>query len=295
MWWKKKIAFKTTGGESHSIYTEGEPPNVRIAVQSEKIYLEESIKLISDAKKKKEAEKLLNSIVGYMTKIKGLQAKTKRARTENDQLKALSADLDQALRSMSEVLSTAGVLEKTSKGKFDGTRAKPYEIRWQKRPLANYKSFWLAPRDKVKGRTKQDKIRKIDGSKEYKPTSAKAVPGGSEVIGVASMYQTRMGLVVGPKKPSGTPRSDKGKEHFNDLLEDHGYDRTDGEKTDGDHVVELQVSGPDATPNLWPLSSTENQPGGTRLNNFLVTIEDGSQKRVKELEGKFFKIVGFDA
>jgi hypothetical protein len=290
-WWKKRIGFKTKSGASHSIFTDGEPSNIRIAVQSEKIYLEEAIKLITDQTKKGAASKLLGSINGYMTSLKKLQSKENKSKEENDKVKSLSSDLDRALREMSDILSEAGVLEKTAAGKADGSRSKPYDITWQKPPLANYKSFWLAPKDMVKGRTSQEDIRKIDGSKEYSPTAFKAVPGGSEIIGVAPMYQTRMNLVVGPKRSGGSTR--KGVKAFNSLLEAHGYDRKGDGETDGDHVVELQVSGIDATPNLWPLNSGQNRSGGSSLNNLDVTIEDGSKKKVKDLEGKFFKIVGF--
>lgn len=105
------------------------------------------------------------------------------------------------------------------------------------------------------------------------------------------MYQTRTNLVVGPKRSGGSTR--KGVKAFNSLLEAHGYDRKWDDETDGDHVVELQVSGIDATPNLWPLNSGQNRSDGSSLNNLDVRIEDGSQKKVKDLEGKFFKIVGF--
>ena len=105
------------------------------------------------------------------------------------------------------------------------------------------------------------------------------------------MYQPRLGLVVGPKKNG---RSDSRKEHFNKLIESHGYDRSEF-VTDGDHVIELQVSGPDSMPNLWPLDSKKNQIGGGKLHNYEVSIEDGTKKKVSDLEGKYFKIVKFDA
>jgi hypothetical protein len=95
----------------------------------------------------------------------------------------------------------------------------------------------------------------------------------------------------GPREAEAQP--EKGVKAFNSLLEAHGYDRKGDDETDGDHVVELQASGIDATPDLWPLNSGQNRSGGSSLNNLDVKIEDGSQKKVKDLEGKFFKIVGF--
>ncbi|MDD4979336.1 MAG: hypothetical protein PHI29_11960 [Gallionella sp.] len=288
-WWNKKIGFKTKSGESHNIATEGEPPNVRIAVHSEKTYIEETIKLIVDANKKKSALNLQKAIFSCMSDIEKA-----RNGKKNNEVRKLSAELDKNLRALSDIFVDADVLSNRSKAVGDGSRSKPYSIRWQKPPIEKYISFWLAPKSpngKPRGRLPQKVIEKIDGSKKYSPKSSKAVPGGGEEIGIASMYQPKVGLVVGPKKKG---RSDSGKDRFNNLIESHGYDRTEF-KTDGDHVIELQVSGPDLMPNLWPLDSGINQLGGGKLNNYLVTVEGGAQKKVADLDGKYFKIVGFDA
>lgn len=288
-WWNRKIGFKTKSGESHNITTEGEPPNVRIAVHSEKTYIEETIKLINDTSKKNSALKLQKAIFSCMHDIEKARKSKK-----NSEVRNLSAELDKNLRALSDVFADTDVLSNKNKTVGDGSRSKPYSIRWQKPPIERYISFWLAPKlpnGKPRGRLSQKVIEKIDGSKKYSPKSNKAVPGGGEEIGVASMYQPKVGLVVGPKKKG---RSDSGKDRFNNLIESHGYDRTEF-KTDGDHVIELQVSGPDLMPNLWPLDSGINQLGGGKLNNYLVTIEGGAQKKVADLDGKYFKIVGFDA
>lgn len=162
-------------------------------------------------------------------------------------------------------------------------------IPWPKRPLASYPSIWLAPSNSVIGRTSQSVIRSIPGAKEYFPTGSHSPPGSTESIGVAVAYQTRVGLVVGPKK---TGRSDSEKSRFNRLLERHGYDRSSG-PTDGDHVVENQVSGPDSFVNLWPLNSSENRSGGSRLSNTEVALPDGTRKKVRDLNGRYFKITSF--
>lgn len=289
MWWKKKIGFKTKTGESHNIITEGEPPNVRIAVHSEKTYIEETIKLIKDTAKNKKASDIQKLIFKCMADIE-----MARKNKKNSEVRALNIELDKNLRALSDVFVDAGVLTNNKQGIGDGSRSNPYAIHWQKPPLSGYESIWLAPLlpgDKPRGRLPKNVIKGLTGSKEYKPTSTKAVPGGGESIGVASMYQPRLGLVVGPKKNG---RSDSRKEHFNKLIESHGYDRSEF-VTDGDHVIELQVSGPDSMPNLWPLDSKKNQIGGGKLHNYEVSIEDGTKKKVSDLEGKYFKIVKFDA
>jgi hypothetical protein len=171
----------------------------------------------------------------------------------------------------------------------DGSQAKPFPIAWPKRRATAYPKIWLAPKDKVSGPAPQATIKKIAGAVEFSPTGSKTPPGGSEAIGIGSAYQTKVGLVVGPKK---TGRSDSEKNRFNALLARHGYDRS-AEPTDGDHVVEAQVSGPDAFGNLWPLNSSENRSGGGTLNNTECELPDGTTKKVRDLLGKYFKIKSF--
>jgi 5-methylcytosine-specific restriction endonuclease McrA len=65
-------------------------------------------------------------------------------------------------------------------------------------------------------------------------------------------------------------------------------------QTDADHVVELQVSGPDDFNNLWPLESKENQQAGSRLKNTRVVLPNGTTRRLEQLPGKYFKIIGFE-
>ncbi|MEW6428987.1 MAG: DUF4157 domain-containing protein [Thermodesulfobacteriota bacterium] len=173
----------------------------------------------------------------------------------------------------------------------DGSQAKPFPITWPKRPAARYPRLWLAPRAAISRPLPQSQVQHLPGAELFSPTLAKDLPGDGESIGIAEAYQTRVDLVVGPKRSG---RSDSEKNRFNRLLAAHGYDRSE-EPTDGDHVVEMQVSGPDAFANLWPLNSSENRSGGTRLNNTEVTQSDGSRRRVRDLAGKYFKITGFDS
>lgn len=175
---------------------------------------------------------------------------------------------------------------------LDGTTPdKAIPIPWPKRPAANYSRIWLAPADAVSGRTPQSVLQTIPGAQQFSPTGNGAPPGGGDSIGLADAYQTRIGLVVGPKK---TGRSDSEKNRFNRLLEKHGYDRSE-EPTDGDHVVENQVSGPDSFANVWPLNSSENRGAGSKLNNTEVDLPDGTTKKVRNLNGRYFKIERFSA
>jgi hypothetical protein len=171
----------------------------------------------------------------------------------------------------------------------DGSREKPYPIAWPKRPAANYRSYWLADRADVPGPLPQSEVQKKPSAKLFSPIAGGTLPGSSDVVGVASNFQTRLNLVIGPKK---TGRSESEMNRFKRVWARHGYDRSE-EPTDADHVVELQMSGTDSFDNLWPLNSSENRSGGSTLVNTNVTIEDGSNKKVGELLGKYFKITRF--
>ena len=174
-------------------------------------------------------------------------------------------------------------------GAPDGSRERPYPIAWPKRPLGNYLSYWLAPPSTATGRMTQAQLQSIPGAELLSPTTRRSVPGGTDVVGIANQFQTRLNLVIGPKR---TGRMETEMNRFKRLWERHGYDRSQ-EPTDADHVVELQMSGTDSFDNLWPLNSSENRSGGSRLVNTEVTIEDGTVRRVENLIGKYFKITSF--
>jgi hypothetical protein len=171
----------------------------------------------------------------------------------------------------------------------DGTQQKPYPIAWPKRPAASYRSYWLASPAEVPGPLPQAEVQKKPSAKLLSPTSGGTLPGGTDAVGIAGQFQTRLNLVIGPKK---TGRSESEMNRFKRVWARHGYDRSE-EPTDADHVVELQMSGTDSFDNLWPLNSSENRSGGSTLVNTNVTIEDGTTKKVGELLGKHFKITSF--
>lgn len=174
----------------------------------------------------------------------------------------------------------------------DGSKKKPYLITWFKRPLRQYITILLA-KTRVGKRMSHAALMKLKAkgkATEYKPTQRKASPGGEDTIGVTKDNQVKKGMIVGPPASG---RSDTEKNRFNRLIEAYGYDRSE-EPTDGDHVVELQVSGKDDFRNLWPLNSSENRRSGGKLLHHKIETKDGKQKKIKSLTGKFFEIKDFD-
>jgi hypothetical protein len=179
------------------------------------------------------------------------------------------------------------------KGGRDGSKKKPYFITWFKRPLRQYITILLAKTrvGKRMSRAALMKLKAKGAASEYKPTQRKSLPGGEDTIGVTRDNQVKKGMIVGP---SASGRSDSEKNRFNRLLEAYGYDRSE-EPTDGDHVVELQVSGADNIKNVWPLNSSENRRSGSKLSRYEIEDNDGKKKKIKSLAGKYFEIKDFDS
>jgi hypothetical protein len=203
-----------------------------------------------------------------------------------------------------------------------------FPIMWPKRPIIDYEDIWLAPYDSIsewKRRVYAEEFKEIDqipptrasdiktkisklhfnqqdilsvpGVKKYSPLVEQSLPDNSRKIGVDRKFHTEIGLVFksNPEKRGETPM----KEHFKKKLAEFGYTQMLGSmqeagSVDADHVVELQASGPDDFSNLWPLESKENQRAGPRLNNSDVVLPNGKIGKLKNLPGKYFKIVGFE-
>ena len=51
-----------------------------------------------------------------------------------------------------------------------------------------------------------------------------------------------------------------------------GY-RAQAEGLDGDHIIEMQIGGPNELKNLWPLQASENRSSGTLLRNEIEEVK----------------------
>jgi hypothetical protein len=78
------------------------------------------------------------------------------------------------------------------------------------------------------------------------------------------------------------------KDQVNATLERWGYNRTDNPNppTDGDHVLEKQLGGPDAYSNVWPLNSAVNQRSGREIRSQLVAVKN--QLGITTVAGRWF-------
>jgi hypothetical protein len=98
---------------------------------------------------------------------------------------------------------------------------------------------------------------------------------GSVTVGVthADARRVAVGMVF---KAGARQTGNSEKDQVNATLERWGYNRTDNANppTDGDHVIEKQLGGPDAHNNVWPLNSAVNQQSGREIRLQLLDIKN---------------------
>ena len=186
-----------------------------------------------------------------------------------------------------------------------GTEAQPLPLNYAKHAASNinyYKTICLGPKTDAivpqselkdafgedfttKGEPKQKRkkiINHLNASdtnewesrnyeiKRYSPKSRATVPGGSREIGLTAEYAIEVG-----KKFQLKPGETKGGGKINGLLKQYGFD-PGTEMTDGDHVLEMQLGGPNELENLWPLDSTLNQDAGGENSRAEMPKPDGT-------------------
>jgi Domain of unknown function (DUF4157) len=157
-------------------------------------------------------------------------------------------------------------------------RDDPIEIHWIKPAVAAYKPILLAPATAVaaalkrlgKRRLARSDVAAIVGHFIVRPTQSRSLDG--RTIGATNpMSQTTNGFVFEARaKTTGNGE----KNAFNALIERWGYNREDSldGTTDGDHVLEKQLGGPDEFDNVWPLNSTINRRSGSHVRTEIRRI-----------------------
>ena len=154
-------------------------------------------------------------------------------------------------------------------------------VNWVKPAIGDYKPIFLAPPAKVQAKIAEKKpssgrlalsdLKTIDGSFEVAPTQSKALT--DLTIGVTSPpSQTRPGFTF---QAGSQVSSDARKNKVNDELEAWGYNRNDAPDgtTDGDHVMEKQLGGPDNESNVWPLNFSRNRSSGSQIRTQVERIK----------------------
>jgi Domain of unknown function (DUF4157) len=174
------------------------------------------------------------------------------------------------------------------------TKQDAIEIPWYKPRFSSYKKILVAPaaamaslRAKKGSRPPRADVAKLPGSYTVGPGGG-ALPDG-QPIGITraeSKTVPDFAFVAGAKVSG-----NKEKDRFNDTVERYGYNRADneyGSTTDGDHVMEKQLGGPDAWENVWPLDSNTNQESGRKLRVDIERMK--TEHKLSTLAGKWLKL-----
>lgn len=168
------------------------------------------------------------------------------------------------------------------------------EIDWVKPSAMSYKRITLAPRDSVTALRKRLKrtptmaeVDKLSDSYTVGPRGG-ATPDGTAIGVTNPMSQTKPDFTFEAKSQA---EGNNAKNRFNDLLERFGYNRESnayGAETDGDHVMEKQLGGPDNYNNVWPLDSSKNRESGAKVRGEVARVKQ--DLKVSSLNGKWLKL-----
>ena len=286
-WWKEKKSLSTGEGEAHSMYFSGEGPAAKLVVASTPIELYEFLKSKADeAKKDTKKKEALDAIKPLMKTIESL------SKLPEDQQQAKEADFKNAFNAIGTQLVIL-----LSSGSW-GTETNPLPLEYTKRRAAAYPIIYVGP--KAEGRIPQnllvnnslDAIEALLTKDEKKDWIAKGrpiikcaplartpLPDGGPTIGVTPEYDINVG-----KKLNYRPDSTEGGGKINKALRPYGYVAriNGGEGNDGDHVVEMQLGGPNILENLWPLVASENRSSGSLLSKATVKKPDGKEIGIKD-------------
>jgi hypothetical protein len=167
----------------------------------------------------------------------------------------------------------------------EGTEKNPFSLKWPKPYSEQYKPLYLGGKtDKVKLQSDlEPKLgQKDENGKEiqaYHPHNRNVLPGG-EIIGISEKFQIAPGKIIGPLSNKSSPGGGK----LNRVLAKYGFSPTQ-EGLDADHVVEIQLGGSDALPNLWPLDSSINRSSGSTIHSTTVVgPKSGKAKKISDLK-----------
>jgi Domain of unknown function (DUF4157) len=303
-WWKMKQAFKADDGSSHTLLFKGEGDQAQLVFETTPTQL---LPFLSTIQKPNDKQKKLIADIGAdIANIDRIKTVKKKDPTPAEQALTVQ-NRDAVAACLLRISNNLGVLL----GKDDwGTADKPLPISYPKPPIAAYRTLYFGPKTKktvsqelLETCQTNEKARK-DLAQQLEPTDASArkkweregsiqtftptgapkpLPEGGGPLGVSSTFQTYVGkkFMLPKKPPGGTP----GGYVINDELRPYGYDGAT-QKTDGDHVLEIQLGGKNLLENLWPLDKRINQQAGSRLNNAKIPTPGGNPVTMDDLKQK---------
>lgn len=288
-WWKKKFALKAPDGSPHQLSFSGDRDSAEPMIASEVKPVADFLKEVAGRPegKKKPASDDIDLVRGLLATIKTEQKKKgpQQAQAETNIEKAFS-DMVKPL----ERLLGAGEI---------GTEKNPLPIDYPKPLWSTYPTVYVGPLAEkrvpqallaakdvagIRGVITSKESSNWDGTIKAFGISAGAqtLPNGARHPGIASQYRTAPGLKIRL-----IPGSTKGGKLVNDWLRPYGYrgkEETNDESRDGDHLVEMQLGGPNSLENLWPLDASTNRSGGSVTKSMVVPLPAGGTVTMDELK-----------
>ena len=283
-WWKKSLKLHATDGKSHEILFSGTDEKAVPVVKSDPKEVEVFLKEVEGRPEGKEKPALdhINSVRSLITTIKTEQKKpeAKRDGTAIETAFAAMVEPLEALLGSGEIATKDNPLEidypKPSWTKYPTIYIGPLSQERIPQPLLEAKSITKIRALLTKEDSKKEWLGRQEEIKSYKPSSSsQTLPNGQSHPGIAEKFQTAPNLVI--ELHSG---STKGGKKINDFFRPYGYrakEENANDSMDGDHLVEMQLGGPNELENLWPLSASQNRSGGSLVKSMQVKLPGRSE------------------
>jgi hypothetical protein len=308
-WWKKKVAF-SGGGESHTLFFQGERESAVLMVRSDTPKKPEDFihDFVPSGASTAETKK-----IGVLTKeIDDIKKKVATAQNKQPPdeaaIKTLDGELTAKFNALGQVLATL-----LNTAEDEGSEKHPVPTDYPKRRAAAYPNIYVGPptdeyvkQDWLKsaaalGRKKGKEELAAEEPKLQKEATFQSWSGEISVYRAADGPSQKLpdgnvvgldlafaGLAPGKVLVYDEKGSTGGGGKINKLFRPYGF-RPGKEGMDGDHVMERQLGGPDAVNNLWPLPLGENRSSGSTVKSMKVifakkevTVHEARQKRKKK-------------
>lgn len=278
-WWRARRSFRGRDGQTHALYFTGERRTARPTVASTPMPVDD----------------FLTSIQGnadYQTPAKqALIAQVRQHMATIRQAQALpEAQAAQAEQQIGTAFGLMGpLLAQLVGGAEFATESHPLPMSYPKRRWSAYPAIHIGPlaakripQADLAARNVAAIRAALSASEQAawnqrgnailtcRPSASTTLPTGT-AIGIAAPYRVEPG-----KKLKLVPQNTQGGGLINAALRPFGY-RARSEGMDGDHIVEMQLGGPNILPNLWPLQKGENRSSGSTIASMSFAQPDGTR------------------
>lgn len=287
-WWRNRRSFTSIDGHSHSLYFNGEGRAARVTLASNPMPVEDFLNGIQGRADYQTPPKR-QLIAQARQQINAIQAAQALPETQGAQAEQR---INAAFTAMRPLL-----VQLVDGGDF-ATEDHPLPMTYPKRRWSAYPVIYIGPRAEKRvaqadlasrnlsniqaalSQTEQAEwMRRGNVILACRPNATITLPTGT-TVGISAPYRVEPG-----KKIRLVPRTTRGGGLINEAFRPFGY-RALSEGFDGDHIVEMQLGGPNILENLWPLQAGENRSSGSTIASMTFTKPDGSQISMDTLKAR---------